>query len=248
MVSDGAAAPQDALPTAAAIVVAAGRGERMAGADKIFGPLTGDCGKPALAYCVDALETSPHVAAIVLVVSRRAVRATRRLAADSGWSKVARVCEGGGRRQDSVAAGLRTLGASDPEWVIVHDGARPFVTPELVARGLRAAQRTGAASASVPVTDTIKRVDAGGFATDTLDRAALRAVQTPQMFRRDLLAEAHARAVGEFTDDAGMVESIGGRVRLFEGSRDNIKLTTPEDYAVAGAILARRAANAAGGA
>ncbi len=245
MVADGAAAPEDALPTAAVIVVAAGSSVRMGGADKIFGPLTDDYGKPALAYCVEALEASPHVEMIVLVVSKARMFPTMAMASEVGWRKVAFVCEGGERRQDSVAVGLRTLGEYDPDWVIVHDGARPFITPELVARGLRAAQRTGAASASVPVTDTIKRVDAGGFATATLERAALRAVQTPQVFRRELLAEAHARADGTFTDDAGMVESIGGRVRLFEGSRDNIKLTTPEDYAVAGAILARRSAGGA---
>ena len=235
----------ECVPTASAIVVAAGRGVRMGGADKIFDPIPGAPDRPALAFCVEALEASPRVDAIVLVVSADRVAHAKALAGERGWRKVVEVCQGGDRRQDSVAAGLSRL--TDAEWVVVHDGARPFLTGGMVARGLYAARDTGAAAAAVPVTDTIKRVDANGFSAETLDRERLRSAQTPQVFRRELLAEAHARADGAFTDDAGMVERIGGRVRLFEGARDNIKLTTPEDYAAAGAILARRAA-AAGGA
>ena len=116
----------------------------------------------------------------------------------------------------------------------------------MLVRGLCAARQTGASAAAVPVTDTIKSVDPDGFSAGTLDRERLRSVQTPQVFRRELLAEAHAHADGLFTDDAAMVEDVGGSVRLFEGARDNIKLTTPEDYAVAEAIVARRSATAGG--
>ncbi len=231
-------------PTASAIVVAAGRSARMGGADKIFDPLPGVPYKPALAFGVEVLEASPLVDAIVLVVSTDRVARCEMLARERGWGKVVGVWPGGDRRQDSVAAGLGRL--ADAEWVVVHDGARPFLTADMIARGLCAARLTGAAVAAVPVTDTIKRVDPDGFSAGTLDRERLRSIQTPQVFRRELLTEAHARADGTFTDDAAMVERIGGRVRLFEGARDNIKLTTPEDYAAAGAILARRAA--AGGA
>ena len=232
------------VPTASAIVVAAGSGVRMGGRDKIFDPLPGAREKPALAFSVEVLEGSPHVDAIVLVVSADRVSRCKTLAGERGWSKVAAVWPGGDRRQDSVAAGLSRL--PDAEWVVVHDGARPFLTAELLVRGLRAARQTGAAAAVVPVTDTIKSVDPDGFSAGTLDRESLRSVQTPQVFRRDLLVEAHAHADGIFTDDAAMVEGVGGRVRLFDGTRDNIKLTTPEDYAVAGAILARRVATAGG--
>ena len=232
------------IPTASAIVVAAGRGDRMGGGDKIFDPLPGARDKPALAFSVEVLEASPHVDAIVLVVSADRVSRCETLACERGWSKVAGVWPGGDRRQDSVAAGLSRL--PDAEWVVVHDGARPFLTAEMLVRGLCAARHTGAAVAAVPVTDTIKRVDPDGFSAGTLDRERLRSVQTPQVFRRDLLAKAHAHADGLFTDDAAMVEDVGGRVRLFEGARDNIKLTTPEDYAAAEAILARWSATAGG--
>ena len=229
-------------PTVSAIVVAAGRAVRMGGADKIFDPLPDAPDRPVLAFSVEVLETSTYIAEIVLVVSADRVAECEDLARERGWRKVVGVCEGGERRQDSAAAGLARL--PNAEWVMVHDGARPFLTGELVARGICAARETGAAAAAVPVTDTIKRVDPEGFSAGTLDRERLRSVQTPQVFRRRLLAEAHARADGTFTDDAAMVESIGGKVRLFEGARDNIKLTTREDYAAAAAILARRAATA----
>ena len=228
------------IPTASAIVVAAGRSVRMGGADKIFDPIPGAQDRPALAFSVEVLEASPLVDAIVLVVSDDRVGLCEILARERGWGKVVDVCRGGDQRQNSVAAGLSRL--PDADWAVVHDGARPFLTADMIARGLWAALQTGAAAAAVPVTDTIKRVDPDGFSVETLDRERLRSVQTPQVFRRELLAEAHARADGLFTDDAAMVERIGGRVRLFEGARDNIKLTTPEDYAAAGAILARRAA------
>ena len=240
--SRGGSGESGDIPIASAIVVAAGRGVRMGGADKIFDPLPGAPERPALAYSVEALEASPIIGAIVLVVSADRVARCETLARERAWSKVVDVCPGGERRQDSVAAGLSRL--TDADWVVVHDGARPFLTADMIARGLCAARQTGAAAAAVAVTDTIKRVDADGFSTETLDRERLRSIQTPQVFRRELLADAHAHADGMFTDDAAMVERIGGRVRLFEGARDNIKLTTPEDYAAAGAILARRAATA----
>ena len=129
------------IPTVSAIVVAAGRGVRMHGADKIFDPLPGARDKPALAFSVDVLEASPHVDAIVLVVSADRVSRCETLAGERGWSKVAGVWPGGDRRQDSVAAGLSRL--PDAEWVVVHDGARPFLSAEMLVRGLCAARQTG---------------------------------------------------------------------------------------------------------
>ena len=125
--------------------------------------------------------------------------------------------KGGERRQDSVRAGLEALGACD--YVAVHDGARPLVTPELIERGLEAARETGAAAPAVPLADTVKEAGADGIVVRTLDRSRLWAVQTPQVFRYELLMRAHREVTADVTDDAAMVEALGEPVRLFEGAR-----------------------------
>ena len=137
-----------------AIIVAAGSSQRMEGVDKIMAHL-GD--KPVLAWSIEALQRSPQVQQIVLVNSEKNLEPVRCMVLDQKWSKVAEVCLGGKRRQDSVAAGLKLL--DQCEWIIIHDGARPFLTEELIQRGLEAARETGAAAAAVPVTDTIKLAD-----------------------------------------------------------------------------------------
>ena len=208
----------------------------MSGGDKIFAPLGG---RPLVGHCLDALEQSPQVNAVVLVLSAQGLDEGRRLVAGGAWSKVREVCRGGSRRRDSVARGVSLL--SDHGWIVVHDGARPFLTPDMVARGLAEAAETGAAVAAVPVSDTIKAVDDGGTVTETLRRDSLRAVQTPQVFRRRLLVEAHEALADDFTDDAGMVERMGASVRVFSGSVRNIKVTTPDDLLVAEALLRRGA-------
>lgn len=218
-----------------AIVVAAGGSRRMAGVDKIFAPLRG---RPLVSYCLEALHDTPEVDAIVLVLSSRNIEQGQRLVREYGWSKVVEVCQGGERRRDSVAVGLSRL--VDFGWIVVHDGARPFVTPGLVSRGLAEARDTGAAVAGVPVSDTIKLADGGRFVKETLRRDGLWAIQTPQVFRRQLLAEAHDTLAGEFTDDAAMVERVGGKVRIYSGSSDNIKVTTPDDLSLAEALLDAR--------
>jgi 2-C-methyl-D-erythritol 4-phosphate cytidylyltransferase len=147
------------------------------------------------------------------------------------------VVPGGARRQDSVRNGLDALGPCD--WVAVHDAARPFATRDLLLRTLDAAQPTGAAVAAVPVKDTIKRVRDGAV-LQTLPRAELWAVQTPQVFRADLLARAH-HATDDATDDAALVERLGIQVRVAQGAYDNIKITTPDDLALAAWLLDQRA-------
>jgi 2-C-methyl-D-erythritol 4-phosphate cytidylyltransferase len=151
------------------------------------------------------------------------------------FPKVVRTCMGGRRRQDSVRAGLHTI--APREWVVVHDGARPLVTPELIAAGLEAARETGAAVPALPVVETLKEGDANGFVRRTVTREGLWAVQTPQVFRYDLLLRAHNAALEEVTDDSALVEAMGGQVRLYPGSRTNIKVTTPEDIAIVEALL-----------
>ena len=163
---------------------------------------------------------------------------------EHGLDKVIDVRVGAGRRQDSVRTGLD--GMPDPGSTIVHDGARPCVDAATIARGVSAVHRHGAAIAAVPVTDTIKSAARDRRVVETVDRDGLWAAQTPQVFRTALLREAHDALDGDFTDDAAMVEARGGTVTLFMGSYDNVKVTTPEDMAVAEVVLARRAGGSAG--
>ncbi|MCK9486832.1 MAG: 2-C-methyl-D-erythritol 4-phosphate cytidylyltransferase [Dehalococcoidia bacterium] len=250
------AAPQDVV----AIIVAAGSSSRM-GADKIWAPLAG---RPVLAHSVHAFAAVPSVSDIVVVTpAERHIEVRALLPGEAAVTLHA--VEGGARRQDSVAAGIAA--APGAGWYLVHDGARPLVTPALVARVLAAAREVGAAVPGVPVVDTVKRVEDGGAeggaerVQATVDRATLRAVQTPQAFRADLLRRAHGMpgsgdggAGGDSpgglgvpfdaTDDASMVEALGEPVAVVAGDRENIKITTPPDLAVAEALLALRDAGA----
>jgi 2-C-methyl-D-erythritol 4-phosphate cytidylyltransferase len=222
----------DAAETAAAIILAAGESRRM-GQDKILFPLAG---RPLLAYTLDAFERCPAIDQIVVVLSPNNAPSILPLLA--AFAKVVRTCMGGRRRQDSVRAGLQTI--APREWVVVHDGARPLVTPDLIAAGIEAARETGAAAAALPVVETLKEADADGNVRKTLPRADLWAVQTPQVFRHDLLLRAHNAAIGDVTDDCALVEQIGGRVKLYPGLRANLKVTTPQDIALVEALVRPR--------
>jgi 2-C-methyl-D-erythritol 4-phosphate cytidylyltransferase len=148
----------------------------------------------------------------------------------------ARITIGGAQRQDSVRAGLAAAGEAD--WVVIHDAARPLVTADLIARGLAAARVSGAAIAAMPVVDTIKVVEASRIVA-TPPRATLWQAQTPQVFRRTLLLNAHAAAASSgATDDAALVEAYGSTVHVYEGSYRNVKITTDVDLVVARALLA----------
>ncbi|MGD9142627.1 MAG: 2-C-methyl-D-erythritol 4-phosphate cytidylyltransferase [Dehalococcoidia bacterium] len=219
---------------AAAIIVAAGEGKRMGGIDKVF-TLIG--GESVLVRSTRPFQQCKLIDQIVVVVSGENEKKCRRLIAGEEWSKVSDVCVGGKRRQDSVAAGLELLRYCD--WVVIHDGARPLVTVDLIERGLQAARETGAAVAAVDVKDTIKLVDDNGTVSQTLSRQNLRAVQTPQVFRVDLLQLAHRQHYRNVTDDAAMVEKMGHKVKLYQGSYDNIKITTPEDLILAEELIKR---------
>lgn len=222
----------DAEESAAAIILAAGESRRM-GQDKILFSLAG---RPLLAHTLDAFERCPAVDQIVVVLSPD--NASSILPLLSAFPKVVRTCMGGRRRQDSVRAGLHTI--APREWVVVHDGARPLVTPDLIAAGIEAAQQTGAAAAALPVVETLKEADADGTVRRTLPRTDLWAVQTPQVFRHDLLLRAHNAAIEEVTDDCALVEQIGGKVKLYPGLRTNLKVTTPEDIAIVEALVRPR--------
>ena len=215
-----------------AVIVAAGRSSRMGGVDKTFAPLLG---APLIAHTVEQFEVHPWVGEIALVLAEESVERGRELAATRGWRKVTRVCAGGGRRQDSVYNGLTALSPCD--LVMVHDGARPCLDAATLERGIRAAAEHGAAVAGTPVKDTIKRVSPELLIEDTPERARLWAAQTPQVFGYDLLLEAHRVCEADVTDDAAMVEAIGHPVRMFEGTYENIKVTTAGDLVVAEAFL-----------
>jgi 2-C-methyl-D-erythritol 4-phosphate cytidylyltransferase len=220
---------------AVALLVAAGRGERL-GADgpKAFVMLAG---RPMLEWSVDALRA-------VVAVRRIVVALPPGVDAPAGTVGVA----GGAERSHSVRAALAASGdGPDDEPVIVHDAARPLATPELFERALDALAARGcdAVVAAARVTDTIKRVAPGAElrVEATLDRGALWAVQTPQVFRRDALARALAQpddALAAATDDAGLVEQAGGRVHLIESPAENLKVTTPADLRLATLILSER--------
>jgi len=204
----------------------------MGGVDKVFAPLGG---KPALSYVLGVFEECESINQIIVVVSKDNLAKCRQLIAGSKYSKLIEVCAGGKRRQDSVAAGLDRLDECD--WVVIHDGARPLVTGELIERGLEAAKETGAAAAAVPVTDTVKMAGEDRMVRQTPPRQNLWAVQTPQVFRADIISKAYQKAEGEVTDDASLVERLGHKVKLYMGAYDNIKITNANDLLMAEVLL-----------
>ena len=210
------------------VIVAAGSSRRMGGVNKVLALLGG---KPVLARVIDVFQKCNPVDQIVVVLGEQNLERCRQLVAEQGWSKVTDVCAGGRWRQDSVVAGLSQL--SHCYWVIIHDGARPLLTEDLICRGLTEVKETGAAAAAVPVTDTIKMTGDDRLVQQTPPRHNLWAVQTPQVFRFDIIAEAYRQAKQEVTDDATLVEQLGYRVKLYMGSYDNIKITTPDDLVLA---------------
>jgi 2-C-methyl-D-erythritol 4-phosphate cytidylyltransferase len=220
---------------AVALIVAAGRGERLgSGRPKA---LVTVAGRPMLDWSVIALRAVPAVSRIVIALPQDALDA-----APQGCIAVA----GGAVRSQSVRAALAAAGgASEP--IIVHDAARPLASPALFEEALAELERSGADGviAAAPVSDTIKQAGPGLDVERTLDRSLLWAVQTPQVFRRQALERALAAASDELlaraTDDAWLVEQAGGTVRILPVSADNIKVTTPRDLHLAEALLARRA-------
>lgn len=210
-----------------AIIAAAGSSQRMGDVDKLFAPL-GD--KPLLAWSVDTCHGCSLVQQIVIVLNDKNLGLGQKLKEERDWSKVI-ICRGGVRRQDSVREGLRKL--RDCGWVIIHDGARPFLTPNLIENGLKLAKETGAAVAAVPIKDTVKLADDEGLIRETLQRDRLWATQTPQIFSFDMITKAYEKLTREVTDDAAAVEHLGHKVRLYMGAYSNIKVTAPEDLALA---------------
>ncbi len=219
---------------AIALIVAAGRGERLwVGSPKALVELAG---RPLLQWSVDALRQVREIERIVVA-----------LPSDTPAPPGTVGVRGGAVRSQSVRLALTAAGEGhDSELILVHDAARPLLTPELAARVLAAVDAgTGAAIAAAPVTDTIKRADRAGRVLQTLERSELWAVQTPQVFRRGILERAldvPAEVLASATDDAWLVERVGGSILVVEAPRENLKVTTALDLAVAELLVARRPA------
>ena len=218
-----------------AILLAAGGSTRMNGVDKIITPLLG---RPLLEYSLERLTESESIDSIVVVAGESNADSVPDIANGALADKITAVCIGGSRRQDSVRAGLDHV--DHATHVLVHDGARPLIDAPLLSRTVEAASTYDAAIAAVPVKDTIKMADDNMAVLQTVPRNGLWAVQTPQIFKADLLHTAHRTIGVDVTDDASMVEMLGHQVKLFMGSYENLKVTTPEDIVIAEAILRSR--------
>jgi 2-C-methyl-D-erythritol 4-phosphate cytidylyltransferase len=219
------------------IIVAAGKSERMGSdVDKAFLSLGT---RPVLAYSLLAFEQCPMIDGVVLVVRKDRMDSARGLAQIFGCDKVRKIVAGGLSRQLSVMNGLAELG-DDVRTVVVHDGARPCVTSDLICETIKSAKRHGSGVAAVKITDTIKEVDRGMVVARTVDRKKLWAVQTPQSFKVELLTRAYGNVEKKklaITDEASAVEALGEPVHLVPAPLANIKITTPEDLALAAMIL-----------
>ncbi len=219
------------------VIVAAGKSERMGpDVDKVFLSLGV---RPVLAYSLLAFEQCPMIDGVILVVRKDRLDSARGLVQVFGCAKVRKIVAGGATRQVSVRNGLDELG-DDVDVVAVHDGARPCVTPRLIEDTIRSAKRNGSGVAAVKVTDTIKEAERNMVVSQTVDRSRLWAVQTPQTYRVDLLRRAYDHVEKKkltVTDEASAVEELGERVYLVPALWSNIKITTPEDLALAATLL-----------
>lgn len=231
------------------ILLAAGSGSRMkSGTAKQFMLLEG---KPLIWYSLNTVENSPVIDECILVTAKKDIDHMRReIVGKYGFRKVSAIVPGGSERWESVANAVRTLENDGAEegYVFIHDGARPFLTEEILERVFQAVKEHPACVAAVPSKDTVRLADENGFAKSTPDRRGVWIIQTPQAFEAGLLIKAYAELRGRadrlgkeniaVTDDAGVVELFTEqRIRLVEGSYDNIKVTTPGDMKIAEAFL-----------
>lgn len=217
-----------------AIIVAAGRGRRF-GSPKQFVSLLG---KPLVFHTIDKFERSRSVTEIVLVVPRRWVRKMMHQVDDSDFKKVTRVVAGGLRRMDSVHSGLLV---AQGDIVVVHDGVRPLVTPFMIDRGVRKCKKHGACVYATRATDTVKLAKNGSVKT-TLEREEVYLTQTPQVFRKSLLLKAYINAYEreiEAPDDAYLLELMGIPIKILNGVRENIKVTSPLDLRLVETLIVR---------
>lgn len=224
-----------------AVIVAAGKGTRMnMDINKQFVEILD---RPVLAWTLQVFEDCRSIKDIILVVADQDIIYCKQNIVDLyGFKKVRVIVAGGEERQHSVYNGLKEVD-NRTRIVVIHDGARPFVTRECLAGVIKAAEEFGVASSAVPVKDTIKKANSDGFVEESLDRNTLWAIHTPQAFRYNLIMEAHKKAADDGfigTDDTVLTERLGMKTRLVVGSYENIKITTQEDLIIAQAIAESR--------
>ena len=225
-----------------AVIAAAGSGTRMGSAKaKQFLELAG---RPLLAVTLGQFQKCNAIDAIVLVVSESDIGYCLTEIVDKfGFGKVAQVVAGGENRQDSIRKGIEAVGTTC-KWVLIHDGARPFVTSDLIERVTAAARSSRAVITGLPVKDTVKEVDSGGRVLRSVERSRLWLIQTPQIFRREDIHLAHQTALVQgwesATDDAFLIEKMGIPVTVIEGEEQNIKVTTPQDLQIARYLMSRK--------
>jgi 2-C-methyl-D-erythritol 4-phosphate cytidylyltransferase len=222
-----------------AIIVAGGSSQRM-GFDKLLAPLNG---QPVVAYSIAAFEQTESVTDIVLVARAEHLSDYEEVVRTNTFRKVSAVIPGGPRRQDSVQRGLQQVGSAT-EFVAVHDAARALVSPNLIERIFQLARTHDGAASAAPVIDTLKRVDENHVVSGGVERANLFAVQTPQIFRRDLLVQAYAAVFDaglEVSDEISAVERAGSKVVLLPNEEPNFKITYSADLPLAEFVLRQRA-------
>ncbi len=218
-----------------AIVVSAGKGERLR--SSISKPFVKIKEKPILYYTLKMLTEYPLIKNIILVIKRDDMRRVKRLIATKGFKRIKKVIVGGKTRRLSVEKGLQVI-APDTDFVLIHDVVRPFVNQSILERVIFGAERFGAAVCGVPLKSTLKRLNNKKFIEETLDRRKIWEIQTPQVFRKDIILAAYRKFKDkDFTDDSSLVEKLGVKVKVVKGDYFNIKITTPEDLIFAEAVL-----------
>jgi 2-C-methyl-D-erythritol 4-phosphate cytidylyltransferase len=219
-----------ARPKVCAIIPAAGSGTRIGGdIKKQFLPLKG---KPIIVHTLQQFEHCPDVDEVALALPESAMSEMEAIVERYRLHKVSKMVLGGAKRQDSVRNVLNRLILKDSDIVLVHDGVRPFIEAKRIVHLVKVCKEFDAAVLAVQPKDTIRRSTGGGFFDQTMDRTALWLIQTPQAFRAKLLVKAFEQAKKDkfySTDEAALVERLGVKIRIVEGSYDNIKITTPED-------------------
>lgn len=227
-------APDDPDPRCSAIVVAAGKGSRMqSDTKKQFLPLLG---MPVLSHTLEAVEKSDMVAEIILVVSEDDILIAKDIVAASDLEKVTKIVAGGKNRAESVAKGLAVV-SSDSDIVMIHDGVRPCVSESLIEECIKNAKEYGASALGVKPKNTIKRVTKDGFIAETVNRDELVEIQTPQCFGAEIIKKAYEDFDSSATDDCALVERLGVKIHITEGSYANLKLTTREDLLMLSALI-----------
>ncbi len=220
-----------------AIILAAGFGKRLGA--KVVKPLVKIGNRPVIIYSLNAFDKHADIDEIILVLNAKNQAQITKAIKKYCFKKISFFVIGGKRRQDSVYNGLRKI-SKKSNWVLIHDSARPFISSKFITKVVLAAKKTGAAILAVPVKATIKSVKAGLVVDKTVDRSNLWEVQTPQVFKKELIIKAYKKySKNNVTDDASLVERLSKKVKVVQGSYENIKITTNEDLWLAQAIAKR---------